>query len=443
MRFHESLRGLADVATEMGIPLDRETVIVRDGVGRLILCREKIESPAHVETALRQRLGGYAAPVVIITGSPAKKLLADPRVNEVEVTLSSGWSGVIRYADRRVVGMDWLQSPAAPSPGPKRLVFGSLKGGVGRSTALAVLAADLARAGKKVLAIDLDLEAPGIGFLLLPGGDDPSQDRRPLFGVVDYLLENSVDGIADEDLYDFIGVSPFTDSAIDVIPAVGRITDDYPETMIAKLSRALVEDREAGRTVPVTQQIREMIDRFVKRGEYDAVLIDARAGMAEISAAPMLGLGGEILLFGTDQPQTIRGYAYILAHLVSVSDFSQMPPDCDWRSRLSFVQAKAPSALSKRSNFRDQLYELCASILYDKEQLEDGRVAAPAEFSPGPNETGRGVPHDALFVQFHPDYDAFDPIGDRTQLDPEVYRGPFGAFLERAWELLELRREGV
>lgn len=439
-RFHESLTALAKVAREFDVPLDRATVIVRDGAGRLILAREKIPRIGSLEKALRSALGGYAGSVVLVTGSVANRLLADPTIVEVELGIDGGPSQVVRYADRRIVGMDWLRSPEPPSEGPKRLVFGSLKGGVGRSTALAVLAADLARAGKRVLAIDLDLEAPGVGFMLLPGAENPSQDRRPLFGVVDYLLENGLGGIEDEALFDFIGVSPFVEGSIDVIPAVGRATDERPETMIAKLSRALVEDRTPDRIVPVVDQVRLMVERFASRADYDVVLIDARAGMAEITAAPLLGLGAEILLFGTDQPQTFRGYAYILAHLVSVSDFSKLTPATDWRQRLSFVQAKAPSAVSKRAPFRERLYDLCAAYLYDKEILDpEGNPIRP-EFAPAPEENGPGVPHDAFHIQFHPEYDAFDPIGDQTQLDSDVYFGPFGAFLERAWQVLDLTR---
>jgi len=287
----------------------------------------------------------------------------------------------------------------------------------------------------------MDLEAPGIGFMLLPGSSDIGLDRRPRYGVIDYLLEQGLGGIVDQDLYDFIGVSPFIDGSIDVIPAVGRETDERPATMIAKLSRALIEDREGGRVVSVAEQVRQMIERFVSRSNYDAVLIDARAGMAEITAAPLLGLGAEVLLFGTDQPQTFRGYAYILSHLVSVSDFSTLTAETDWRQRLSFVQAKAPAASSKRAPFREHLYDLCASQLYETERLDAAGELVEANFAPSPEEIGPGVPHDALHIQFHPDYEAFDPIGDTTQLDPEVYRGPFGAFLERAWQILAFDRE--
>jgi Mrp family chromosome partitioning ATPase len=441
LRFHESLPALVKVAVAEGVPLDAETIVVRDGAGRLILGRERLPEHGRVEAALKAALGGYAGNVVLITGSTVRRLLRDPTVSEVELDLGEGEQRVVRYADRRIVGMDWLRAPVAPSGGPKRIVFGSLKGGVGRSTALAVLAADLSRAGKRVLAIDLDLEAPGVGFMLLPGSDDPAKDRRPRFGVIDYLLENGLDGVEDDDLYDFIGVSPFHEGSIEVVPAVGRVTDEHPETMIAKLSRALVEDRGANRVESVSDQVRQMVERMAARANYDAILIDARAGMAEITAAPLLGLGAELLLFGTNQTQTFRGYAFILSHLVSISDFSNLTPALDWRQRLSFVQAKAPASSSKRAPFRERLYEMCATILYDEERLDAAGQVIPAEFSPVPNETGPGVPHDALHIQYHPDYDAFDPLDDNTQLDAEVYGGPFDTFLGRAWKILGFDRE--
>src|SRR4051812_16178325 len=42
------------------------------------------------------------------------------------------------------------------------ITFYSFKGGVGRSMALANIAVQLARRGKRVLAVDWDLEAPGL-----------------------------------------------------------------------------------------------------------------------------------------------------------------------------------------------------------------------------------------------------------------------------------------
>jgi Mrp family chromosome partitioning ATPase len=436
LRFHETLDVLVAAAARYQVPLDRQTVIVRDGAGRLILARERIDNSKELEGELRRALGGYAGSVVLVRGPAVTKLLQDPSVVEAEV-LVDGDAQIVSYADRRIVGVDWVRQPSTLRRSPYRLVFGSLKGGVGRSTALAVVAAEAARRGLRVLTVDLDLEAPGIGSMLLPRGSDWSTDRMPRYGAVDYLLENNLDGIDDEELIDFVGISPFQDGFISVIPAAGRETEDRPQSMIAKLSRALIEDRQDGRVLSLSDQIDAMIVRFCDQQDYDLVLIDARAGMAEISAAPLLGLGAHVLLFGTDQPQTYTGYSYILAHLSSMSDFSQLTEEKDWRRRVSFVQSKAPSAADKRAIFRERIYELCVRYLYEGERLSPDGTVSIESFNFSPSSEGADVPHDALHISYAPDYDVFDPGKDRTQLDREVYSGPFSAFLRSVFEVID------
>lgn len=428
VRFDESLPALVKILQEAQL-LD-DAVVIRDQRGRLMVAIESAERADAIRSDTAAALGAYAGTPLFVTGGLANALVAG-----ASPKLVSTGGHFVRFLDRRIVGADWLASFSQISANPKRLVFASLKGGVGRSTALAVLAADLALSGKRVLAVDLDIEAPGIGNMFLPAGSEEMEDRRPLYGVVDYLVENSISGVSDEDLYDFVGVTRFGNGSIDVIPAVGRVTDIHPSHMISKLSRALVEDVGEDGAVSVVQQIERMITAFTNRSPYDVVLIDARAGLSEITAGPIKSLGAEVLLFGVDQPQTFSGYAYMLAHLAA-----QAPGDREgfsaWRERIRFVHAKAASASSKREPFRDKVLELCSTYFYDIE----GPESSVDIFNPSPAEVGVGVPHDALFILKNDDYDAFDPLGDSTLLDAEVYRGPFGTFLEGAWSILGLRR---
>lgn len=435
VKFDDALPLLVRALVDLDIDTS-DFVVVRDQRGRLLVACEKLADRCQeVRQQLLNLLGKYAAAPFLIFGEMAGKAKESSAVRKI---LVEGYT--IQLLDRRIVGADWLSLPADAQKGPVRLVFGSLKGGVGRSTALAVLAADLAQAGKKVLAIDLDLEAPGIGYIFLPECDADGQDRRPKFGVIDYLVENSLGGIADDELYDFIGVSKLGEGSIDVVPAVGRVTDDSPQNMLSKLSRALVEDNDNnGGVVSVSMQIQEMISRFTQRTSYDAVLIDARAGLAEVSAAPLLSLGAEVLLFGVAQPQTYRGYSYLLAHVSSL--LSQEEGSYEfWRERLHFVHAKAPSSAAKRDPFREKIYEICSAHLYEEELLDDHGSVIQVSFSPSPSEIGNGVPHDALYILGNQDYFEFDPLSDYSQLHEDVYRGPFGAFIQRAWELLGLER---
>ena len=91
----------------------------------------------------------------------------------------------------------------------------------------------LARMGRNVLLIDLDLEAPGLASLVFEG------DERPPFGVLDYLVENGLGGVSDGDLVNFVGTSRLTDreeggGRVDLVPATGTLTLQYPENMLEK-----------------------------------------------------------------------------------------------------------------------------------------------------------------------------------------------------------------
>ncbi len=65
--------------------------------------------------------------------------------------------------------------------------FYSYKGGVGRSMALANVAALLAKWSKKVLVVDWDLEAPGIERFFNNSSHHLSKKRKTTPGLVDLI----------------------------------------------------------------------------------------------------------------------------------------------------------------------------------------------------------------------------------------------------------------
>jgi len=78
------------------------------------------------------------------------------------------------------------QTPPAREPGTV-YTFYSFKGGVGRSMALANIAALLAKAGRKILAVDWDLEAPGLEKYF----QTPPEAVREKPGLIDWEREAS------------------------------------------------------------------------------------------------------------------------------------------------------------------------------------------------------------------------------------------------------------
>ena len=306
---------------------------------------------------------------------------------------------------------------------PLWVSFYSYKGGVGRSTALAVTASDLARRNKNILVIDLDLEAPGLGDLLL---DD---ERMPRFGAVDYLVENGIWGVPEQSLSDFIGTSALTTAGggrVDVLPALGKNAADYPYNTLPKISRAMIEDIDGdGASISVTIKIAEMLKRFTARDTYDVVLIDSRAGLSELAAPTILGLGAKVLLFGTAQRQTIQGYAALFAALKLLAQRDRATGGrAEWRLQFKAVHAKASLDGPTAARYRDDLYELFADNLYDAEDIQQANPDALTFDIDDENGS-----HWPLIVPFTQNLIDFDPVQAPNQLNSAFYEQAYRPFL--------------
>ena len=453
--FDDSLPILIEVLKEWGGgSFVEQGTVLRDATGRLsFFAADRLPVPAPTEADVSasverppadgeldldplgqrivDRLGAYARkdrPVVYPTEDGASPVLTSPERMPVRVGEQFCY-----LVDRRIVGSGWLAEPvAAATSGPRRVVFASLKGGVGRSTALIVMAADLARRGRNVLVIDLDLEAPGLGHLLL------EDDRLPDYGVVDFLVEDGVGGVGDDQLRRFVGTSQLTSSSggvVDVMPAIGRKSEAAPENILAKLSRAMIEDITEAGTVSVGQQVSSMIDRIVAQGSYDAILIDSRAGLAELAAPAVIGLGATVLLFGTAQKQTIEGYRALFAalQLLAQRDAAQ-GRSAEWRLALRPVYAKASLNAETADWFHDEIYELYSEYLYDAEP-EDGAGAQVVSLRF--TQQDASAPHSPLIVPFNPAFVDFDPSRQPTQLTTAFYEQSFRPFLDAIDHILE------
>ena len=264
IRFDDSLVALVKVVTEeLGSEALGGGVVVRDITGRLAFFSTQEIQKVDIErisSRLSVDLHPYARkdrPLAGATDFGVPGILSDPAIHRVLV--GSQW---VRLVDRRLVGADWLREPAPPAPPPPRFVFASLKGGVGRSTALAVVAADMAFRGRRVLAIDLDMEAPGLGAMLLDEG------TLPEYGLIDALVENGLSPLDETFFADLVGPSALADrhGRIDVIPAFGRRSFRNPGDVLAKIARAYAEDvRPDGKVSSMLDQVRSLVDRFAAR----------------------------------------------------------------------------------------------------------------------------------------------------------------------------------
>jgi hypothetical protein len=417
IRYDEALPRFAAVVRDaLGVQELFDQVFLRDASGRLtFVVRGAL--PKDADDAIRA--GAVALEPWVDPAMPlaTPEDLFDPDLGAVqpgfpEFIASDAFVGYVRLVERRLVGQDWLRPPQEPVPGlPPVVVFASHKGGVGRSTALAVSAAALSKAGYNILVVDLDLEAPGLGPMLLA--------ELPAYGTLDYFVETGLGEVDDAFVGGLVAASGLSEGGqVHVAPAVGAKSDANPQNVLGKIARAYVEHvDDTGQAITFLDRARALVTRLCAANRYDAVFIDARAGLNEATAAAVLGLGAEILLFGLDTPQTFAGYRYFLAHLQRFRP--QASDENDWRYRLRMVQARAQANATSEATFRTHAFDMFSDTVYDE---EEGIEEEAFNF----DYDDVNAPHYAWPIADDPNYAEFDPFARGEQLAEHLFDRPPG-----------------
>jgi len=215
----------------------------------------------------------------------------------------------------------------------KRVVFYSYKGGVGRTTALIHAGFHLARNGKRVALVDMDVEAPGL-HRLLPRTDGVETH----LGLVDYLWERQVKpsedvggklttalvsaGSTDKTGIAYAVEDPVTRAQVYVVPA-GSASRDYVQRL-GTLSYRDVCSRSDDAWSQFEQELKDQLDPEI-------VLVDARTGLGEWGGLSLLRLADEACIVMFPSEQNVEGVAFVrslLAEAVGLQShliFSPVP----------------------------------------------------------------------------------------------------------------------
>ena len=170
----------------------------------------------------------------------------------------------------------------------KIITFYSYKGGTGRSMALANVAWILAYAGYKVLAIDWDLEAPGLHRYFYPFFID--KELKDSEGIIDFVnnytleaVSSSRNGDSDPDWYkqhaDILRYAvslnyEFEKGRLDFVPA-GRQNLAY-DTRVNSFDWKGFYERMGG--LLFLEEAKKQM-----KAEYDYILVDSRTGVSDTS----------------------------------------------------------------------------------------------------------------------------------------------------------------
>jgi len=307
-----------------------------------------------------------------------------------------------------------------------RVVFYSIKGGVGRSTALAASAWALAESGQRVLVLDLDLESPGLSTSLLP------TSRQPAYGITDWLVEdlvNNGDAILDQ-MHASLG-SQQRGGELIVVPSHG----DNPGEYVSKLGRVWMPGFTAdGQRQTWSERLLRMIQQLEAKHQPTIVLIDSRAGIDEVASACVTDLGAKLIyLFALDSLQTWQGYRILFEHwrLHGVAPII--------RERLQVVGALIPTwgdgAFTQATRqLRENAYSLFSGSLYDEAWPEadedaDGLSSPPADLF-NFDLPDRTAPHNPCAIGWNQAFAAIESLHDRLQsTDPDQIKLVFGSLL--------------
>lgn len=189
------------------------------------------------------------------------------------------------------------------------VTFYSYKGGVGRSMTLANVASWLVTAAhKRVLAVDFDLEAPGLDYYFARSG--LLGDQRPDKGLVDWLTEYRTAGTV-PDLGGFVveGPEQLGGGRLSLLSAGDAGRDGYGEDLAALDWNALYE---TGFGFELMEHLRvALVDGY----QPDLVLVDSRTGLHGIGAIAAQQLPDVVVLLFSLNEQNVDGTARVLANV--------------------------------------------------------------------------------------------------------------------------------
>ena len=439
LAFSDVISRLLQAATSDAM-LARATrlAVVRDRKGIVRLVADLDQTTAlernTLEVALTGALGAwYAGPVLRTDGGPSAKRLAmevltrakdqwpenwpravvDPvRGTSTAVDLSR-WGAVQRVLSKET----WLAKQQITSPWPLReqtptiVSFYSYKGGVGRSTLVAIVAAILARTGDRVVIVDLDLEAPGQQTLF---------DVQPSRGVLDYVVEHIALGSSElgELVTDVTGQVPNAKGTVH-LAAAGTVDWSYVEK-IARLDFS--GHTQEGRESPVHEALTSLLKQVKSTLKPDWILLDARTGIHDLGGLAMHAFAHIDVLLGRDGRQGREGLRLCLQALArrrSPEDILTLLVHALAPAPLDDPQISRPIQLA----FRREAYELFRETVYAT--LDDASL---------PSTEDSGAPHAPYPVPLDPTLGRLETILTMDELTARSY---YTEIVERLRELAE------
>ncbi len=318
----------------------------------------------------------------------------------------------------------------------KTITFYSYKGGAGRSLALANASFYLAALGFRVVALDFDLEAPGLHYKL-----SRNEDGSPLAvqrGLVDYINAYQLEGQVRLPLKDFVVEVPVPSvdrSLVGLFPA-GRVPSaDY----WSKLARINWHDLFYVEDAKGVQIFMELKARVSDELRPDFLLVDARTGITEMGGVATALFADKVICLVLPTPENLHGARAVLRSLKRARREAKAA-DLDIMVAVSRVpQRQDPD------DERELTHKILTEINADADDPEDSLHcqtvfvlhSEPALQIREELRVGSGInPDDSLLLR---DYlRLFTSFVPRESIEPKL-----SVLIQKAWEKLRSDPDGA
>ncbi len=281
----------------------------------------------------------------------------------------------------------------AVEEGPPIIVFYSFKGGLGRSTTLASLAIQRARAGERVCVVDFDLDAPGIGRLL-------SADEKGItspWGTVDYLVERPTGEVPLSDYYH--SCSRVAGSGEIITFPAGMIDLNYAD----KLARADLEEPLSASDSGITRLLSEI--RLAIKPDW--IFLDARTGVSEPAGLLLSGLAHLHVLFGTTSEQSWQGLKVVIDRLGRRRVVAGQP-----QGEILLVQTMIPPTPDAADNAKANFAERARQEFTDSYYTTEPDDPADDRFWDVRDVESADAPHVPVTISYDPRLADFRDVAD-------------------------------
>jgi cellulose biosynthesis protein BcsQ len=230
------------------------------------------------------------------------------------------------------------------------VTFYSFKGGVGRTMSMVNVAVELALAGRRVLLVDFDLEAPGLDTFNLP------RPQADVPGLVDYVSEYLETGVA-PDFESFAYKSPLVGvekGQLWIMPS-GKQDDFYAARLSAINWKELYEQKDG---YLLFENLKSQWHSVLQP---DYVFIDSRTGHTDVGGICTRHLPDSVVVLFFPNEQNRRG----LQKVVKEIRLEESGPRKK-RIQLHFVIANVPDLDDEDQILAGMIKRLKDSLEYDE-----------------------------------------------------------------------------